>query len=526
MTLALKVQGVMRVNNLPVLIIGAGPAGLLMACALAQSHIPFRIIDKKPARTQASNATWIQTRTLELFDQMGILSHFLKAGQRCDAIHLYTKGERLSRLSLKQIDSIYPFILMLPQSQTEAILEEHLQRLNKIVERSVELIDLNQQENQVTATLRHADGKEETVISDWLIACDGANSLVREQCGFHFSGEDLKEQFIVADADIDFSYLPRNEIHFFFDAGTVLAAFPLGKNRYRLAANLHLDYPRKFFTEREVIETVQERAHGNYYVTNVAWVSPFWIHGKIAEQLQKGRVFLVGDAGHIHSPAGGQGMNTGLQDAYNLAWKLAFVIQEKAAPSLLASYQQERYPVIQETIHQNDYFTKLALLDENFIPTLTAFSERLAKQQEGELEKKIGDQLTQLTIHYAENVKRAPNVRFDDTTLYRYFSYDKYTVLLFTGENATDETLQNLRDVLSFIEKQYANLVQVYVVSTSASNDLKPVIADAHQVIHGAYHVKQAAIYMIRPDTYIAFSSNDIGLASIADKLKSQLYAR
>ena len=357
-------------NNLPVLIVGAGPTGLMMAAILARYGINFRIIDKKSERTPGSNATWIQTRTLELFDQLGVLDKFLKVGHRCDAINFYEDGKHLSQLSLKNIESIYPFILTLPQNKTEELLEEYLKGFNCGVERSVELIDIKYDSDIVTSTLKNTDGYADIVKSNWLIACDGANSLVREKCGFHFPGEDLTEQFIVADATIDFSYLSKDEMHFFFDPGTVLTAFPLGSNRYRLAGNLHFELPRKSFYDVEVIEMVQERAHGNYYVSDVSWVSSFWIHGKASESMRKGPIFLAGDAAHIHSPAGGQGMNIGLQDAYNLAWKLALVIKAKAKLSLLETYHIERYPVIYESVEQNEFYTKLALFDKDFLAKL------------------------------------------------------------------------------------------------------------------------------------------------------------
>ena len=417
-------------NHVPVLIVGAGPTGLMMACELARRSIPFRLFDKKSERTLSSNATWIQTRTIEIFDQMGIVDRFLKAGHTCDAINLYIEGKQITKIPLNTIDSIYPFILMLPQSETEKIMNDYLNELHIQVERSLELVDIKIDKNTILSTIKHPDGHTETVTSDWLVACDGANSMIREKCGLHFPGEDLTEQFIVADASIDFSFMPKNEIHFFFDQGTIFAAFPLGSNKYRIAANLHLDYTRKIFTEREIIEIVQERAHGQYYVTNVAWISSFWIHGKLAEHMRHGPVFLAGDAAHLLSPAGGQGMNTGLQDAHNLAWKLALVIQGHANPSLLDSYELERYPIVKASVDQNEYFTKIALYDDTFLTKVNQFSQELSHDQIA-LSKKIGDSLTQIdikyehspVIDYEENAKdksptvgeRAPDVVINET---------------------------------------------------------------------------------------------------------------
>ena len=524
-------------SNLPVLIVGAGPTGL-MIMRIARQGVTFRIIDKKSERTLASNATWVQTRTIELLDQIGILDQFIKVGHPCEAINLYADGKQLSQLSLKHIDSIYPFILMLPQSKTEQILEEYLRELNHTVERSLELTDVKCSNETATSTLRHADGRTETIISDWLIACDGANSIVREKCGFHFPGEDLTEQFMVADATIDFSYMSKDEIHLFFDSGAILAAFPLGENRYRLAANLHLDHPRKIFTEREVIEIVQERAHGKYYVTDVAWISLFWIHGKIAEHMRKGPIFLAGDAAHIHSPAGGQGMNTGIQDAFNLAWKLALVINEKAEPSLLESYQIERYPIVKEVVEQNEYFTKLALFDDTFVSKLQNFSQALSDDNHIALENKIGNQLTQLDIQYQNSPivdyefastslqpgLRAPDIHVDKATLYQYLSNTQHNILLFTGLNPTEETLGKIKHLQKSLENQYHDLIKSYVVHQEPLNGFSSTILDTNGVIHKSYQVKTPAIYIIRPDTYIAYYSEHLDVLSIEKFLRRYLY--
>lgn len=521
-------------NNLPVLIVGAGPTGLMMALVLARFGIPFRIIDKKSERTLASNATLIQTRTLELFDQMGIVDDFLKAGHRCQAINFYEDGKLLSQLSLKHIHSLYHFILTLPQSKTEEILEEHLKKLNCFVERSIELIDLQIHSDSVTCTLTYPDGHIETIKSHWLIGCDGVNSLIRQKCGFHFLGEDLTEQFMVAEATIDFSHLPKDEMHYFFDPGTILAAFPLGSNRYRLAGNLHFDIPRKLFTEIEVIEMVQERAHGNYYVTDVNWVSPFWIHGKISESLRKGPVLLAGDAAHVYSPAGGQGMNTGIQDAYNLAWKLALVIQKKSKSLLLESYQTERYPIIQEAVEQNEFYTKLALFDKNFISKLKQFSRNLS--DDVLLQTKMGNQLTQLNIQYENSQviqygknslisagQRAPDVILNNNKkLYHYFNNTKHNILIIMEKNSTKIQFEIIPSLLKSLDKQLPDVFNIVIVNQEKIEDYITII-DSDWLIHEAYQIKASTIYIVRPDTYIAYVSEDFNLKSIESFLKIYL---
>jgi len=466
-------------SHLPVLIVGAGPTGLTMACELERQDISFRIIDKKSELTQGSNATWIQTRTLEIFDAIGIIDRFLKIGHKCEAINFYVKGKALAKISLKKMDSAFPFILMLPQHETERLLNSKLEESKVAVERSVELINIQQTSNGVISTVRFADGRTENITSDWVIACDGANSTVREKCQISFPGEDLPEQFMVADAKMS-SFLPADEIHVFFDKGTILpdkgtvfSAFPYGISQYRLSANLYQEVPRQSFSEKEVKEAVAERTYGNYIVESVSWISPFWIHDKLAEQMRKGSIFLAGDAAHVHSPAGGQGMNTGIQDAFNLAWKIALVIKEKAHPSLLYSYQEERYPIVKDVVTQADELTNMMLFDKSFISQLQNFSHDISNDPY--LSQKTSEQLTQINVHYKKSPiihykekpastspqqgERAPDVKINDSkTLYSYLRNSNHHILVFIEDKITKEDITQIKKLEKFSKRKMSRL--------------------------------------------------------------------
>lgn len=526
-------------DHLPVLIVGAGPTGLMIACELARLGIKVRIIDKKPERTLASNATWVQTRTLELLDQSGLAPRFLKAGHPCHAINLYVSGKPLVKISMQNIDSTYPFILMLPQSETERLLLDRLEEFKIHVERSSELIDIKQEGDTVHAIIQSIKNKTETIVSNWLIACDGANSIVREKCNIFFPGEDLTEQFVVADAHIN-SFTSTNEIHVFFDKGTLFAASPLGTDKYRIMANLHLDYPRQTFYEKEIIDIVQERGHGEYYVTDVSWISPFWIHGKVAEKMRHKSIFLLGDAAHIHSPAGGQGMNTGIQDAYNLAWKLALIITKKAKPTLLDSYQAERQPVVREIVDQTEKFTKMALYDKSFLTNLRNYCRRIL-QGETQLTKTISMLISQVNIQYQDSFmidyderigselispgKRAPDVKIDQTRrLYDYLRNPHHNILLFTGLSENNNALFKIQELQKALNQLYPDLIKTHVVTAEKVNNIDNIIIDTGGVIHTYYGLKNPAMIIIRPDNYIAYCSEKLDFKYVEKFFQRYLY--
>lgn len=525
-------------SHLPILIVGAGPTGLMMACELARYGIAFRIIDKKPERTLTSNATWVQTRTIELLDQAGLAPRFLKAGHPCSAINFYIDGKPLVSLSLKDIDSVYPFILMLPQSETEKLLIDRLAEFKHHVEWLSELIDVKQEGNKALSTIQTPGGKIETITSDWLIACDGANSTIRQKCQIFFPGEDLTEQFIVADADID-SFTSKDEIHLFFGKGTLFAASPLGKNKYRIAANLDFDFPRQTFYKKEVIDLVQERGRGAYYVTDVSWISTFWIHGRIAEKMRHQSIFLMGDAAHVHSPAGGQGMNTGIQDAFNLAWKLALIIKDKGKPTLLESYQAERYPVVSEIVNQTEKFTKMALSDKSFLTNLRKFSHQILSEDE-ELTKKACALISQVGIQYQDSPvinyennqnqaispgKRAPDVIIDQTTrLYDYLRNNFHNILLFTGTSEKNHVLPHIKQLQEWLSQFHPDLIKTYVITNEKIYDGGDIIFDSDEVIHKCYYITKPTILIIRPDNYIAYYSENLEYIYIERFFQKYLY--
>lgn len=514
--------------SIPVLIVGAGPSGLMLACELARRNVPFRLIDKKQEPTQSSNATWVQPRTLEIFDLLGIIDPFLHHGNPCDSLQFYINGEPVCDLPVSGIVTPYPFMMMLPQSYTERFLTEKLTSLGGEIEWGVNLTGVLHTESGVNCNLTNADGEIEMLTCDWLVGADGSNSSVREFCGVSFAGEDLSEQFIVADATIESSGLSKKSIHLFFEPGMIFAAFPLGHDKYRITANLHLPYPRKLFTDHEVIEMAQERAHGAYYVKKVEWISPFWVHSKVVKKMRHGSVFLVGDAAHIHSPVGGQGMNTGIQDAFNLGWKLAMVIQGKAKPTLLDTYHEERYPIAHRVVRDTERATKLMLSENGFTKSLQTFADHLTLPLSRAIETQL-ETLTELNVRYENSLAvdqanvsgqslyqgvRAPDVLFGShSRLYDGWRDGSHHALLFLGVAPSEAKVKAAKDLQAHLQEKFK--LPLTVVTREPLPGFPNALLDEAGHAHETYHASTPMLYVIRPDNVIAYASKSVDLDAL-----------
>ena len=333
----------------PVLVVGAGPVGLTLTSELARYGIPVRVIDKAAVRTDKSKALILWSRTLELLDRGGDdgAAPFVAAGFRAEAINLVAGERPIGRVGMGDIRSPYPYGLMLPQADTERLLEERLAGQGVSVERRVELLSFTRRDDGIEAVLRHADGREETVSAPWLVGCDGAHSAVRHGLNAPFAGETLNSDWMLADVHMRGYPFPDSEAAVYWHQDGVFIVFPISPGRYRLLADLppssaeHPPTP----TLEQVQAVMDGRGPGDMVAFDPIWLAGFRINGRKVASYRWGRVFLAGDAAHIHSPAGGQGMNTGMQDAINLAWKLALVVRGTCRETLLDSYSPERSAV-------------------------------------------------------------------------------------------------------------------------------------------------------------------------------------
>lgn len=396
--------------NPTVFIAGAGPVGLTLANELSRHGVPIRIVDKAPHRTDKSKALVLWSRTLELFDDAGYVGPFLAAGMRGSGAQISTGKEIVARVSLDSIDSRYPFALMIPQSETERVLEEQLAARGVTVDREVELTGFAEKGDEVEATVRKADGRTETVTADWLIGCDGAHSAVRHGLGFSFEGSTLQSEWSLADGQL-LGLEPKDRIHIFWHRDGILAFFPMGDDRWRVIADLGEVKDGNHFADptlEEMQTLIAHRGSSGIALSNPRWLAAFRINERKVKDYRRGRIFLAGDAAHIHSPAGGQGMNTGMQDAFNLAWKLKMVIAGAARPSLLDSYSIERSAVGDMVLRNAGRLTEAAILRN---PIAQGLRNAVVKFATGfpALQHAIADQLAETNIAYPSSPLTAKN---------------------------------------------------------------------------------------------------------------------
>jgi 2-polyprenyl-6-methoxyphenol hydroxylase-like FAD-dependent oxidoreductase len=340
-----------------VLIAGAGPTGLVLALWLTRLGVRIRIIDKTAEAGTTSRALAVQARTLEFYHQVGIADAVVAAGVKVANINFWVKGRRAAHAPLDRLGeglSPYAFALVFPQDAHEQLLIEELARLGVQVERRTELLRFAEKDGGVTATLRRPDGTEESCSALYLAGCDGASSTVRNQLGIGFPGGTYSGLFYVA--DVEGRGPPVNdELHVDLEDADFVLLFPLkGKGRIRLVGTLG-DLPEQDHGKLTFAD-VQGKAIEDLKVevTKVNWFSTYHVHHRVANRFRRGRTFLLGDAAHIHSPVGGQGMNTGIGDAVNLAWKLDEVLKNRASEKLLDTFEPERIAFARQLVATTD----------------------------------------------------------------------------------------------------------------------------------------------------------------------------
>ncbi len=441
-----------------VFIIGAGPTGLTLACELKRRGLNIRIIDKLPSPTTQSRALALQARSLEIFDKLGILEKLLDNGLPIDTVKLYENGKQVGKADFKSLYIDFPFVLIIPQSETEKILNARLEELGGHVERNVTLTDLSQ------------------IDAKFIVGCDGAHSFVRHALHLPFKGTKFSETFILADVVIHNSPFEHTSIQAFLSKRGIIGVIPLPqKDSFRLITTSK--HPPSF---EKLID---------HPIDTVLWTAPFSIHRRIVSQMSKGNVFLCGDAAHIHSPAGGQGLNLGIQDAFNLAWKLDLVIRKAASPQLLDTYDQERRPVAEHTLWGTTFATFFITIP---YPTLRVMFFKIFARLISLFRKKLVELLAEVKSNYRNPRPGdlAPMLETDPETRFKLLIFGK----------------PDFQPVLS--EELFA------VEHIPLDNPLATL-----------YNAKKPCLYLIRPDGYIAFRTKKLFSPNLRDVFQNVFFS-
>jgi 2-polyprenyl-6-methoxyphenol hydroxylase-like FAD-dependent oxidoreductase len=540
-----------------VLIVGAGPIGLTLALELQRHGLHCRIIDRCPAPTDKSKALVVWSRSLELLAQAGVADDFVAAGMWAKGARIFGGGKMLVHVLVHRDDTAYPQPLMIPQSETERVLCENLKKRGLQVERQCELTEFKHTNDDplspVTATLQHADGSQESITCNWLCGCDGAHSTVRKQLGLEFTGDFEPNDWMLADTHLD-GDIPNDEISAYWHRDGVLILFPFAPGRFRVIADLgaapSTGKPADP-TLADAQRVVDERGPSGIKLHDPVWLAGFRIHERKVKEYGVGNVFLSGDAAHIHSPAGGQGMNTGMQDAFNLAWKLAMVHHGKARREILNSYTQERGEVGDMVLRDAGIFTRVATLRNPMLQFMRNHLMALAGKLNAVQERAISS-LSELGIHYPNSPLNEDDAgdawtkaiqvgdRLPDANMHCSHSNPirlldairgaGYTLLLLpaTGDAATVEGL--LTSTRHTAEGYRSTIKTVLVLpsapaETKSQPDVAAVLVDEKQELRNRLGLQGTAIALVRPDGYIAFRGHAGSWSKLSDYLTKWLIA-
>lgn len=510
-----------------VLIVGAGPVGLAAAVSLAQAGIALRIIDRLPHPINQSRAAIIHARTQEHFARLGLIDDFLAAAVKIHGAAIHGPGNALlARPSFDELPSPYPFMLGLEQFKTEAIFTGRLEGSGGRIERGVELLEFSDLGDRVSARLRHPDGTETTEEFSYLLGCDGGHSTVRAGLGLKLEGETLDATWITTDVKIRWDRDPDEVIACLTEAGIAFIA-AMNDDRWRVIVNLPglTREEAEKYTVEDVQKSVCERFGMQVEFYDCVWISVFGINTRMTSTMNRGRVFLCGDASHVHSPVGGQGMNTGIQDAFNLTWKLALVLRGLARPELLESYNAERHANAKRLLTRIGTATKMANLRQ---PVAIGVRNQIIRLVAHLGITKIMPQIvSMLDVGYPESPavgessasrhcrgprpgERAPDAlgllaagQADPVHLFGLWQGDSRHQLLVFG-----------REEIYPASPLY-KITRIVPEGTPAEN----VAVDAEGGAFAVYEARPGTCYLIRPDGIIAFRSIEPDPSALASYL-------
>ncbi len=512
-----------------VLIVGAGPTGLMLANQLARHGVRPLIIDRHAGPSLQTRALGVQARTLEIYSHLGIVEQALELGKRATGANLWAEGRRTARIPIGDIGrdvSPYPFLLILGQDDNERLMGDALRAHGIAVQWNTELIGLAQDARNVTATLKQPDGTTREIVTAWVAGCDGARSAVHELNGIEFVGAQYEHVFFVADTHVTGSMVP-DELNVYLWREGFHLFFPMrGADHWRIVGILPpLLRGRDDLTFEDVVPSVRERV-GHLSFQACSWYSTYRIHHRCAASFRDRRCFLLGDAAHIHSPVGAQGMNTGLQDAYNLAWKLALVVSGRADAAMLDSYENERVPVAHRLLRTTDRAFSL-IVSDNWLAGLfrtrvlaraAAFAMRIERVQALAFRT-----ISQTGIQYRDSVLSETQAGLPAAAPRAGDRFPWLRLKLQPNGAAEDmfEKLDDTRFNLIAIDQDTASTgvpalgdrVRVHAVPSDPVNDAELARA----------HIPRPSFYLLRPDGHVGLAGAQLDVAAVDRYLSQRL---
>jgi len=473
-----------------VLIVGAGPVGLFLANECARRGLRWRLIEARSHQSIHSKALAIFPRTLEIFDMAGIAAPFLQEANRVKSVAVMVPERRLAQIPFTPEESPYPFIAMVPQNVTEKLLADELRRKGGSIEYETAFVGADQQDGAVSVTIAQ-QGKPVQFRASFVVGCDGAHSAVRRGLGVPFEGGEYEASFMLADIETT-EFLPADQLQLCPSEFGPLAIFPISSMRRRIVATIERaegDAP-----SLELVQKIlRQRAPRGIETHKVYWSSYFRIHHRNVDQMRVGRIFLAGDAAHIHSPFGGQGMNTGLQDVWNLAWKFDLVLQGRGNERLLDSYSSERLPVIKQVIKTTDFLTRVMGTPNRFAQalrnTVLPIVSRLAPFQRAFVQT-----LSELAVAYPDSaiVEGSGKRYFDDSMRGGKGIRSRFLMMIGPDRESltrvvAKQLFESFRDIVEFRSSRNVGVTLVrpdgYIAYTAQRRDLVPALASVRSLL-------------------------------------------
>ena len=512
-----------------VLVVGAGPTGLMLANQLVRRGVRVRIIDRHPGPSLQTRALGVQARTMEIYAKLGIVERALELGKRGTGANLWAQGRKMARVPLGEAGrsvTPYPYILILGQDDNERIMGDKLRDLGLSVEWNTELVAIEQRSDGVAATLKHPDGGGQTIQVAWVGGCDGARSTVRELNGITFPGAPYEHVFFVADVEMT-GTMVEDEVNVYLWRDGFHLLFPMrGQDHWRIVGILPPALRNTNDVQFETVLPSLRNEAGAVSIKSCSWFSTYRIHHRCASRFRDRRCFLLGDAAHIHSPVGAQGMNTGLQDAYNLAWKLALVVKAKADAALLDSYEEERLPVARRLLHTTDRAFRLVVSDSwlagllrtKILARIAAFAMTLER-----LQKLAFRTVSQTGIEYRKSaLSKSLEVLPDNAPQ----SGDRFPWLRLKlrGDGSVEDMFQKFDDIgfdlivfgqpsLPQGALDHGELLRVHLIPADPVNDTELARA----------RIPQLSFYLVRPDGHVGLSGARLDAAAVQRYLSENL---